>query len=867
MSSTASAQSRDYVWWEGEHPTRHTFPASSAFEPEDSAERDVLSGGDWLQTDRAAGARVSYRVRVTTPGVHQLWVRKFWKHGPFRWRFGRDAWRTCGREITLADSVTLRTHVVANWVYLGEVDLPAGDAVLWVEMLPDAGPAAFDCWLLTRSPFVPNGKLRPGQVTGRSNPGYVPFEVGADDFAPTDLDLRRINHDRAGDQGFVIPQGSGFVYDQTGEEARFWGVNLGIEPPDDTSRAYLSRRLAKLGVNLARFHKPIWREHPSDIDEERLERTILGVESLADEGIYSVLSFYFPLWLRLHEDDRFEGYDAEKPPFALLFVDRTLQREHRAWMRALLTTPSPRTGRTLAQNPAVAAVEIQNEDSLLFWTFSPYDNVPASTTHKYEEAFGRWLVRRYGSIRGAFDAWGIQPGDVRGDDLSRARVGLYAAGFLTDQEWARQSRHPQRASDQLAFFLDLQSAFYRETARYLREDLGVRCSVIASNWTTADNAVLMPVEKLSNAVTGTMDRHAYFSGRHEGEGSSYSVRTGHVYEDRSIIGESIPAVARPEYGDAPHMISEYGYPFPNRARAESVFLAAGYGRASGLDAVVFFSIGTLDWERQLDKFSAFSPAVVGQFPAASLIFRQGLVREAPLVVTEYLSREDLLAFRGSRLARPADLDALRAVGPRANDPMDPSSLMEMAVLLGRARIVPGAEASRLVLADEFRRQRPRDGWITSINGELLVSPRERVAVIDTPRAQGVCGTLMGAGLIRTPLAVFDIDNAYGSCLVVPLDGRPLVESERILIQAISEETNYNWKTERDEDGGLRIESVGTMPVQFREIRGRVTLRLGTNRLRLTDLDPNGRVVRERSSRDGVVTLSPDVLYTVVEPIR
>ena len=44
-----------------------------------------------------------------------------------------------------------------------------------------------------------------------------------------------------------------------------------------------------------------------------------------------------------------------------------------------------------------APVELVNEDSFFFWTFSQ-KNIPAAQWAKLEEQYGHWLNKRHGSI-------------------------------------------------------------------------------------------------------------------------------------------------------------------------------------------------------------------------------------------------------------------------------------------------------------------------------------------------------------------------------------------------------------------------------------------------------------------------------------
>src|SRR5690606_35320611 len=99
-ADAAGAHAAAYVWWEGESPAETNFPAQTWFTPQNEAEQSRLSGGAWLshQGKRQAGSPepfARYRIEVPASGTYHFWVRKFWKHGPFRWRFDQADWRNC----------------------------------------------------------------------------------------------------------------------------------------------------------------------------------------------------------------------------------------------------------------------------------------------------------------------------------------------------------------------------------------------------------------------------------------------------------------------------------------------------------------------------------------------------------------------------------------------------------------------------------------------------------------------------------------------------------------------------------------------------------------------------------------------------
>ena len=131
FTGPAAAKETAFVWWEGEDATETNFPERSWFSADTfrAKRHEVLSGGDWLSNsgDRTGPeAFARYTVEVPAAGEYGLWTRKFWKHGPFRWRFDQGSWQECGRDIALLDGVTIRTHLGANWVFLGRVKLAKG---------------------------------------------------------------------------------------------------------------------------------------------------------------------------------------------------------------------------------------------------------------------------------------------------------------------------------------------------------------------------------------------------------------------------------------------------------------------------------------------------------------------------------------------------------------------------------------------------------------------------------------------------------------------------------------------------------------------------------------------------------------------
>jgi hypothetical protein len=878
-SSRAATPAPAWVWWEAERPRATNFPDQNPFAPVDAAAAAALSGGRWIgATDAGKTLFLEYDVAVPRAATYELYARKFWQHGPFRWRFDDQPWRTCGRDVALLDSVALAKFVEANWVHLAGVKLDRGPHTLRLELLETRGPVAFDCFLLTTAPFVPRGKLKPGEKIGTAPEGWFAFEPDVDPFTPSPIDLRGLNEARAGDGGFIRPRGDSFVHEKTGRPVRFWAIDVAspVLQYDEPTLARMARFLAKLGVNMVRFHGPLWRDDdPTRIDDAKLAGIHALTAALKKEGIYLELSTLFPMWLRPAGLPGFEGYAGDAHPYALPFFSDALQQMQKSWWRALLTPKNPHTGLSLLEDPTLAFLEIVNEDSLFFWTFSPYDGVPAPQMKRLEARFGDWLRRNRGPLADTFARWG--GGAIAGDDAPGGR-----AGFMP--LWQLVAKRDARARDTAQFLAELQRTYFDGMSRYLEHDLGFRGSVTGSNWTTADARVLGPLDKWSNAGCDFMDHHGYFSGPHEGDRASWAISNGDRFADALALRFETGKPNEPPsfdlpimdlaYDGKPSVISEINWPPPNRYRADLPVLAAAYGALQGTDAFFFFVGGEPTWARQLDKFTISDPAVMGQFPAAALLYRRGLVKTADAVVHLETGLPDLFALKGLPVAAPQNLDRLRAEGilpgrggATSGRGMPPRAAVDpLATLAGRVEVdVTEAGAGPSKVADLSRYIDRGARKVRSATGELTWDWGRGLVTIDAPAAQGATGLLQQAGVISLGDVTIAAGVEYGSVLVVALDDEPLATSGRMLVQVMSEDRNTGWSAPGQ---GLRpIVSVGGPPLVVRKLAGRVTFkRRDAATLKVEALDFNGYVTpgRPAASLAQGLTLLPETFYYLVE---
>jgi hypothetical protein len=871
-ASPAAAQSSpDWVWWEAETPKSTNFPEKHPFGPNDEKAAGVLSGGKWIgASDPGKVLFLEYDVAVPKDGEYRFYARKFWLHGPFQWRFDEQPWQECGRKIALLDEVPLAKFIGANWVQLGPVTLKAGTHPLRIELLETKGAAAFDCFLLTTAPFTPRGKMKPGEKYGSAPDGWFAFEPDADPFGPALLDLRELNEKFAGELGPIRAKGDAFIHEKTGEPVRFWAINSGhdILNRDRASVDRYARHLAKVGVNMVRLHGHVWRDDDvTKVDEDKLAKIHYLVASLKKEGIYLNLSSYFPIWLQPKGVAGLDGYNGDKKTFAIPFFNERFQEIQKGWWKGVLTAKNPHTGLTLAEEPAVAFMEIQNEDGIFFWTFSPYNNVPAPQMEILEKRFGAWLTAKYSSLDAAFGKWG--KGKIKGDDSGAGR-----AGFMP--LWEVFNKRDVRAQDTAEFLAGLQRTYYDGMTAYLKNDLGYKGCITGSNWGTADPRTLGPLDKWSNAGCDFMDRHGYFGGPHEGERASYSISSGDRYNDACALkfeggrkGEpnyNLPVMDL-AYNGKPSAISEICWTPPNRYRADMPVVCAAWGALQGTDAFFFFATGETEWSQRLTKFPVSLPTSMGQFPAAALLYRKGLVKTADPVVHVEIKLADLYALKGIPVSAPQNLDEFRKKdipGGKVLETQDVGSIDPLAFLAGRVEVnitEQGGISKIVELSTLINRQ---EKTVRSATGELLWDYGRGLATVGAPAAQGATGFLSKAGRIALDDVVIETPMEYGSVLVVSMDGQPLKTSARMLLQVMTEDNNFGWSAPGE---GMRaIADAGGPPIVVKKFAGRVSLtRPDAAGLKVKPLDANG--YEDRSSRGGgakEIELLPTTLYYVIE---
>ena len=888
MLSIAQAES---IWIEGEKPAKSTMNRHPWWY--DQVKKDQLSGGDWISNfaDKKPAGEAEYPVMAKEAGKFEFWVRANPTATKLSFRLNDADWKPIEFEKNARDAANiagdgkLDLRFIA-WVKVGSIDLKRGANTIRFRMHSDSSNhGGLDCFVLSTEPFTPRGILKPGETVkaiASTDKDWFAFDPSADKFeASSAIDLRFLNEKTAGEHGFIAAKDGHFVHRQTGEPVRFWAVNgAAAKSRDDLKRE--ARQLAKYGVNLVRLHGPMF-DKRGEVDPAKIQRAFDVVETMKVEGIYTHFSIYFPLWLDPPADlDWMPGYDGKSHAFASLYFNAKFQEKYRGWWQALLTTPSKTTGKRLIDEPAVFGAELINEDSFFFWTFND-KNIPDPQLRMLEQQFGEWLKTKYGSLEKAFAAWkGMK---IARDAPANGRVGFRPL-------WNIAHERTLRDQDTARFLTELQRRFYDESTQFLR-GLGFKGLITASNWATASPEVFGPLEKFTYTSGDFIDRHGYFGCRNEGEFSEWSMRDGHSWADRSALrfeneepgkpASFVHPAMDPKYDNKPSMISETTWNRPNRHRGEAPLYLAAFGALQDSDCIVHFAKDGVDWSVKpgyfMQPWTLAAPTQFGQFPAAALIYRRGLVKTGDVMADVTLDVEDLLKLSGTPLPQDAAFDELRLKDVPQGTTLKPGQRIDPLIhYVGRTRVafrssVAPRQESRTttVSPSPTVKLQPLAPFIdhvkklvSSQTGELKLDWGRGVLTINAPAAQGASGDLKSAGEIKLADMTLSVPLDVAHVVVVSLDGQPLATSKRMLLQLMTEEKPTGFRAEPLGDRRHRITSIGENPWQVRKLEGVVRLRRAdAAKLKVTALDQFGQPTATTSSGDSI-PLRPEALYYSIE---
>ena len=216
--------------------------------------------------------------------------------------------------------------------------------------------------------------------------------------------------------GLISVQNDIFTNAQ-GDRACFLGTNICFSGcfPEHKDAELCAKMLARFGINIIRMHyvhhkAPAHKKYSapdSFIEPVQLEKFDYFINELKKNGIYTDLALN--IGRKFGKESGFEN--ADKLPWYNNGIDNIDQRMielHKKYVKDLLDHVNPYTGLSYRDDPAVAFVEIANENSIVAsWYRSSMDDLPEPYAKNFKIQWNDFLTEKYKSTSALRKAWGI----------------------------------------------------------------------------------------------------------------------------------------------------------------------------------------------------------------------------------------------------------------------------------------------------------------------------------------------------------------------------------------------------------------------------------------------------------------------------
>ena len=626
----------------------------------------------------------------------------------------------------------------------------------------------------------------------------VPFTMEHRAADGSSLDLSFLLDAPAGGRGFVRVR-DGHLARGDGTRLRLWGVHLTdwsrgsvLLPPKEDAPMWAST-LARYGINCVRLHF-LDLDAPRGIiaagadsrhfDPLQLDRLDFLVAELKKRGIYVDLNLNVGRSYRA--GDSVPDFDRIRWGKGLTLFDPRLIALQKEYARMLLTHVNPYTRTAYRDEPAVAIVEILNENGV--WVgFTSTPHYDAELTALYNG----WLARN------------VSPAELA---ALRAITGVPTDSLVPRLKGPEVGSAPkERFRAESRFIADVETAFYTGMASYLRDSLGVRVPITGTadhGHSSSSYPMLMSLQKLD-----IVDGHVYW----QHPGSPPPVNTPMVNDP---LHSTVVQLSRTAVAGKPYTVSEFNHPFPNDWAAEGIPIAAAYGAFQDWDAIIVYTFEPKRdpaWKSYVgDPFDiSLDPVRMTQMATGAMAFLRGDVRPARETVARSYAREQ--AFESRRLAR-------------TEQPYFTPGFPLALPLMHGVRIASldgGATASYAPLDTTSIVSDTRElAWRTTPDGHGLVTE-------ETDRTQALIGFLRAHRPAVRNLAA-DVRNEFAAIVLSSMDATPIASASRLLLTTGSRVSNtgLQWNAER-----TRTAQQGGAPSLIEPVVGTVTLRALAGRVR------------------------------------
>jgi hypothetical protein len=679
----------------------------------------------------------------------------------------------------------------------------------------------------------------PAQDTA-PNPPLADFPIDHFAASTSAADVRFLLDAPAGKRGFIGVSG-GHLATPDGTRFRFWGVNLAgwttgsaLLPPHHDAEVYAST-LARLGINCVRFQfldlpdrvrprpgaaprqgapttqqravggepqRPLGlidgsRDDTRSMNPDQLDRMDYLVYQLKLNGIY--VDFNLNVGREYKSGDGVEGSSLIGVAKAVTYFDPRLVELQKEYARQLLTHSNPYTKTSYNDEPAIAIVEILNENSVLeFWQRDwfrgnltpggPRLQLDLTPYHKklLTTQYNAWLAKTYPAAT-----------------LARIRSAAHVASgedvpLLQRQQF--DTAPSVRFYAEGDFYMHLETSFLEEMRDYIRKDLRVKSLIIGTNDHTYFIAG-MPLVRTTSRFD-IIDAHVYWWPPSQ---------TSHRGQPPMVNDplHSMPVkLTRSTMVGKPFTVSEVNEPFPSDYQAEGIPLLASYGAFQDWDGIFIYAFEPKlggQWKPEIgDHFDiSQDPVKIAQMPVGAMLFLRHDVTAAHQIIERTYSSAQV----NESMRLPPTSEPYWTPGFPLSLPLEHGS---------RVRCLDCTPTAKFTDA-------PKNPIVSDTN-ELswLLSDKtgNGVVTVDTERSTALVG-FVKENKVQTSHLSADIASPFCAITLSALDDQPLSRSGSMLLTATgrSENTGMVWDERR-----ANVTAWGTAPTRIEVIKGWLMLR-------------------------------------------
>lgn len=580
---------------------------------------------------------------------------------------------------------------------------------------------------------------------------WTPFSIGWEETATPVWDFSSHYDAPAGKHGFLQVVGPIFQF-PNGKRLRMWGVNVASTAnfPTREEAPKVVSYLKRLGINAVRFAHLDSTWYKSLIDyrnkrelayhEDNFDKFFFFLNELRKAGIYYVLDGRHGFEFMTDEFSYLDRFWRNRGCNLLLYFSSAMQQHHKKYLKKLLLTRNPYSGLALADDPALAGLQMLNETFLIRNGdyVKTQENIPEPLQKEFIEAWQRWTPRLTGP----------KPAHYNDSTVQQRRE----------------------------FFSDLERRYFQAMYRYYRDELKVKSPI-------ASTSCYIGYSALPSAADGEYtEGHSYYSLPQDEDllsdddlqlSGGRKLRLARLpdspgYRDNSYL-RWLPFSLQQRIGYQPYVMGEWNHVHPFPERFDGPLWMALLSNRQDFDGMFLFTIAHSPWEtireRNCDVLIGFEdPSTIINMIPAALVWHEQQITPAEKTLEVRVPQQDI--FR-----KPSESYMLYGENVFSMKVYNCPESRGMRHLPNPDQVLEPQQRLKEVNPSLFRQ--------TQAHSPVEIHPSH--VIVNSPRFLSIFGELGGKKLTAGILSVTAPEGEEYSVSLNSLDQKAIENSGRVLV--------------------------------------------------------------------------------------